>query len=376
MKRFFILFISFFVFSCPAFALQYNNVSLSPQADYYAAHYSHNSFEDVSSLYLYAPANFAFDNINSTIRINPFYSSHYDKLSLAEAFWLFNYKYISVKAGRQFLSFDNDFFIYFGPDNRYDNPKPSYIDGALLGFDYTHFKAQAFWADYDGNIAGADIKILKDYPLSLGLFSYYKELSDGKLFVSGLSADIELSEQLSLSAAFAFNRGHKTYTVFGVPYKKHYEGTALIAQSKYYTPYKYVDFYLTAAYAFTSASKQESLAFKSISQYNIYGFVAGSGELFKQDGIKSVKLNLNAIPANLKELNFDISLFYYYSSDGNIAQKYIGSEWDFATSWMTKYSKLTLYAGIFSPNKDFTRYQLPRESTAKLGAYISLFNFL
>ena len=363
-------------FSSAAFALRYNNFSVMPYASYQAAHYYRDNFDDVSSLYIYVPADISFNNLNAAVRINPFYSYHYNKLSLAEAFLLLNYKHLWLKAGRQFLSFDNDFFIYLGPDNRYDNPKPSYLDGVLSGVDYDNFKAQLFWGDYGGdNIAGADIKILRDLPITFNLFSYYRQQPDGKLYLYGIGSDIELSENLYFNCAFAFNRGDKTYSVFGMPYTKYYKGRALLVQTRYYAPYKYADFNLTAGYAFTSAAKEDSLAFKSITDYNIYGVLPASGSLFKQAGIKSVKLNLNAIANNLKQVNFDISLFYYYSSDGNIREKYIGSEWDFNISWLTHYTKINLYAGIFSPNKDFTRYQLPKNKALKTGAYISLFNF-
>ena len=59
-----------------------------------------------------------------------------------------------------------------------------------------------------------------------------------------------------------------------MPYTKYYKGTALLAKTNYYAPYKYVDFNLTAAYVYTSATTQKSFAFKTIGDYNIHEVLA------------------------------------------------------------------------------------------------------
>lgn len=355
------------------FAFHYDKVSFNPAVYYTNAYYSKDYYKQVSSLYIYAPADISFNNIDATVRINPFYSSHYDKASFAEGFLLLNYKHLSLKTGRQFLSFDKDFFIYLGSDNRFDNPLPSYGDGALLGLDYNNFKASAFLLYADDKLGGIDLNILQDFPLSFSLFSYFKQADNDELALSGIAARAEVTSQLSLRGAFAFNGGSRQYTFFGMPLKKNYKGTAFLAEAKYYIPSQEFDLYFNAGYYFTSAAKNNSYAFNSITGYNIYGVFAASGSLLAQ-GIEAVKLNLNILPLRLKELNADISLFYYYSSLDSAYDKFIGSEWDFTLSYIMPYGKISAYAGIFSPNKNFKQYAIPAENAVKIGGYISINN--
>ena len=365
--------ISIFVSAGNIFALQYDKLSFNPAFYYTNVYYSKDYYKQVSSLYVYAPADISFNNIDATIRVNPFYSTHYDKASFAEAFLLLNYKHFSIKTGRQFLSFDKDFFIYLGSDNRFDNSLTSYGDGALLGLDYANFKAAAFWLYADDKLGGIDLSVLQDFPISLSLFSYFKQAANDELTLSGITARAEITSQLSLRGAFAFNGGSRKYSFLGIPFKKNYKGTAFLAEAKYYIPYQEFDLYFNAGYYFTSAAKDNSYAFNSITGYNIYGVFAASGNLLGQ-GIEAVKLNLNISPLRLKELNADIALFYYYSTLDSAYDKFIGSEWDFTLSYITAYGKISAYAGIFSPNKNFKQYTIPAENAVKIGGYITITN--
>lgn len=368
----------FILLTLNAFAL---SLSLDPHADFDAFAYSNHSVITRSSnlsAALFVPVSISSSNSPVAIYANPFFksfSSGVSKLSLAYTFVDISLDNISLKAGRLQLYNQNiPLLLYFANNNNFDNSFPSYIDAISAEFSFDSLYAQAFASN---DIFGFHSNIYPFSFLTLSPFAYAKLVTGDKLFILGSSANFSISQNISLFATLALNAGSKDYCLFNSSFHKDYNASFYSLGSDIKLPTDYAFFNFNLNYLAFSNTDNNSLPFSTFSNYNPYGYIPASNDIFSIP-VNAFKFSAKIHPYNLDNFSLSADLFYYYSALSNDTNRYLASEFNIKASLSLHNYDFSLLYAFFDP-KFITQELNPildNNNLHKIGLFLSIKNLL